>query len=68
MLWSTVGVGTSRAGLTVRVNVVVAVFPFLSVTVRVTVKGDPVVSVGVQLIEGEFELLHPSGRFVQAKE
>ncbi len=43
-----------------------AVFPFPSVTVKVTVNGDPVVSVGVQLIEAKFDDVHPSGRFVHA--
>ena len=36
------------------------------VTVRVTVNGDPVVSVGVQMIELEFDDVHPSGKFVHA--
>jgi hypothetical protein len=45
---------------------VVTVFPFPSVTVRVTVYGELELSLGVQLIDPEFELLHPSGRPVHA--
>jgi hypothetical protein len=59
-------VPATKAGSTVRLNDAVAVFPLPSVTVNVTVNGDPVVAVGVQLIDGEFELLHPVGRFVHA--
>jgi hypothetical protein len=33
-----------------------------SVTVRVTVKGEPVVEDGVQPMEAAFELLQPPGR------
>ncbi len=51
---------------TVNKYVVVTVFPLPSVTARVTVYGDPESSLGVQLIEPEFELLHPSGRPVHA--
>jgi hypothetical protein len=54
------------AALTVRESVAVAVLPFPSVTVRVTVKGEPVLAVGVQLMETALELLHPGGRWVQA--
>jgi hypothetical protein len=54
----------TNAEPTVRLNDAVAVFPLPSVTVSVTVNGDPVAAVGVQLIDGEFELLHPVGRFV----
>jgi len=43
------------------VNVVVAVAWAESVTVRVTVNGDPVVLVGVQPNDTA-ELLHPDGR------
>jgi len=57
---------TVSAELTVSASVALAVIPFPSVTVRVTVNGEPVVAVGVQLIEAEFELLHPAGRFVHA--
>jgi hypothetical protein len=57
---------TVGSAVTVNVNVAVAVFPLPSVTVSVTVNGDPVVAVGVQLIDGESELLHPVGRFVHA--
>ncbi len=59
-------VPADNAGSTVNAYVAVAVFPFPSVTVKVTVNGDPVVSLGVQMIEPESELLHPSGRFVHA--
>jgi hypothetical protein len=59
-------VPAANAGSTNSVNVAVAVFPSPSVTVNVTVNGDPVVAVGVQLIDDEFELLHPVGRFVHA--
>ncbi len=59
-------VPAESAGSTVNIYVVLAVFPFPSVTVKVTVNGDPVVSLGVQMIEPESELLHPSGRFVHA--
>jgi hypothetical protein len=67
--WSTVPgeeetVGTVSAGLTVSVNDAVAVLPFESVTVRVTVNGEPVVAEGVQLMEAAFVVLHPVGRFV----
>jgi hypothetical protein len=59
-------VPADNAESTVSMYVAVAVFPFPSVTVKVTVNGDPVVSVGVQMIEPESELLHPSGRPVHA--
>jgi len=59
-------VPADSAESTVNANVVVAVFPFPSVTVNVTVNGDPVVSLGVQMIELEFDDVHPSGRFVHA--
>ena len=52
--------------LTVSVRVETEVPLFESVTVRVTVKGDPVTEVGVQLIEAELALVHPGGRFVHA--
>jgi hypothetical protein len=56
-----------RTGFTASVNgVVVAMTPFESVTVRVTMNGVPVVAVGVQEIEGKLDVEHPSGRFVQA--
>lgn len=50
--------------LTARLNEVVALLEFPSVTVRVTVNGDPAVSVGVQPREGESDVEHPWGRFV----
>jgi hypothetical protein len=53
-------------GSTAKENDAVAVFPFPSVTVKVTVNGDPVVSVGVQLIEAKFDDVQPSGRSVHA--
>jgi hypothetical protein len=59
-------VPADSAGSTVNRYVAVAVSPFPSVTVRVTVNGDPVVSVGVQMIELEFDDVHPSGKFVHA--
>lgn len=52
--------------LTASESVAVAVLALASVTVRVTVKGDPAESVGVQVMEAEFEVEHPSGRFVHA--
>jgi len=65
-LWVTVGTGTTSAKLTVNEIVAVAVLPFPSVTVRVTVSGEPVVAVDVQLMEAAFELKHPVGRFDHA--
>ena len=61
----TVGAGTTRAGLTVSDIVPVPVPLRVSVTVKVTVNGDPVVEVGVQMMEARFELAHPGGRLVQ---
>jgi hypothetical protein len=58
--------GATRAGSTASPKVAWAAFPFASVTASVTAKGDPVESEGVQLIVGESEPTHPSGRFVQA--
>ena len=55
---------TVGSAVTVSVNDAVAVLLFPSFTVRVTVNGEPVVAVGVQLIEARFELLQPIGRFV----
>jgi hypothetical protein len=52
------------AGSTVRDRMAVAVPLTESVTVSVTVNGEPVEDVGVQLIEGEFEEEHPGGRLV----
>jgi 2',3'-cyclic-nucleotide 2'-phosphodiesterase (5'-nucleotidase family) len=59
-------VPADNAGSTVNMNDVAAVFPFPSVTVSVTVYGELEWSLGVQLIEPEFELLHPSGSPVHA--
>jgi 2',3'-cyclic-nucleotide 2'-phosphodiesterase (5'-nucleotidase family) len=59
-------VPADRAESTVKDIVAVAVLPFPSVTVRVTVSGDPVVAVGVQVIVAEFEVVHPVGRCVHA--
>jgi hypothetical protein len=57
-------VPATKAGSTVRLNDAVAVFPFPSVTVSVTVNGDPVAAVGVQPMDAKSELEHPVGRFV----
>ncbi len=59
-------VPADNAGSTVNMNDAVAVFAFPSVTASVTVYGELEWSLGVQLIEPESELLHPSGRPVQA--
>jgi len=53
------------AVLTVREIVAVAVLLVPSFTVRVTVNGEPVALVGVQLIDGELAEEHPGGRLVQ---
>jgi len=53
-------------GFTANVKVAIAVLMLESVTVRVTVSGDPVVAVGVQVIEGELDVEHPFGRLVHA--
>jgi tetrahydrodipicolinate N-succinyltransferase len=54
------------AGSTVRESVADAIPLTESVTVRVTVNGEPVDDVGVQLIDAEFEEEHPGGRLVHA--
>ncbi|MDG7015924.1 MAG: hypothetical protein JRM82_00945 [Nitrososphaerota archaeon] len=56
----------SSAGSTARERVAVAVSPFPSVTVRLTVRGEPVVAAGVQSTEGVSELPQPDGRLVHA--
>ena len=53
-------VPADNAESTVNANDAVAVFPFPSVTVRVTVYGDPESSLGVQLNDAAV-LLHPAG-------
>jgi hypothetical protein len=63
-LWVAEGAAVT-AGSTVRERVAVAVSPFPSLTVRVTMNGDPLAEVGVQEIEAEFEVLQPDGRPVQ---
>jgi hypothetical protein len=60
-----VGAGTVSAGLTVSDIDALPVPARESVTVRVTLNGDPLEEVGVQLMEAEFELTHPGGRLVQ---
>lgn len=54
-----------ETGVTLNAHVASSVSPMWSVTVRVTVRGDTVVAVGVQEIEVELDVEHPSGRFVQ---
>jgi hypothetical protein len=64
-LWVADRVPAERAGSTPSDSVAVAVLLFPSVTVSVTVKGDPVIDDGVQLIEAELALEHPLGRLDQ---
>ncbi len=59
-LWVADTVPADSAESTVNVNDEVALFPFASVTVRVTEYGDPESSVGVQLNDAAM-LLHPAG-------
>jgi len=60
-LWVADRVPAETAGSTVKDSVALPVPPLASVTVRVTVNGDPVEEVGVQLNDVP-EPLHPVGR------